>query len=517
MTTAPINLHTAPADAGDGAILPNLLLFGETLRRLGLDFGSANMLDLIRATEHIPIGGSRADFRLAARALLVHRRSDLALFDEAFQVFWRRPAHGRSMRDLRSMGEQRRYRTPRIMPHREDTSDGPTPDNPDAPDDAGDRQPIVDLQRAFSAREVLRQRDFAAYTLSETAAAQAMMAELTWDLGRRRTRRQTPSRRAAGDVDLRRTMRRSLPYGGEMLTLARRRRRTRPRPLVLICDVSGSMERYTRMLLHFVHTLAAAGAPVEAFLFATRLTRITRHLAHRGVDRAVSEVAHAVPDWAGGTRIGDAVKAFNYRWARRVLRGGAVTLLISDGWDRGDPQLLSQEMARLQRSCHRLIWLNPLLGSPDYQPLTRGMQAALPYVDDFLPAHNLHSLQQLARHLNRITSNRMPPPRPPAQVRRQPGITTAPERNGNPNTGVAPDTDAAPDTNVESDTDAKPDPDVVANTDAGNAPRPASAAHSRRTLNPALAPTFRHPLWGHPNIPGADPPDSETPDGNPPP
>ena len=227
MTTAPINLHTAPADAGAGAILPNLLLFGETLRRLGLDFGSANMLDLIRATQHIPIGGSRADFRLAARALLVHRRSDLALFDEAFQVFWRRPAHGRSMRDLRSMGEQRRYRTPRVMPHREDTADGPPPDNPD---DAGDRQPIVDLQRAFSAREVLRQRDFAEYTLSETAAAQAMMAELTWDLGRRRTRRQTPSRRAAGNVDLRRTMRRSLPYGGEMLTLARRRRRTRPRP-----------------------------------------------------------------------------------------------------------------------------------------------------------------------------------------------------------------------------------------------------------------------------------------------
>ena len=277
------------------------------------------MLDLIRATQYIPIGGSRSDFRLAARALLVHRQPDLALFDEAFQVFWRRPAHGRSMRDLRSMGEQRRYRTPRIMPHREDASDGPPPDN--SPDDAGDRPPVIDLQRAFSAREVLRQRDFAEYTPSETAAAQAMMAELSWDLGQRRTRRRTRSRDAAGEVDLRRSMRRSLAYGGEMVTLARRRRATRPRPLVLICDVSGSMERYTRMLLHFVHTVAAAGAPVEAFLFATRLTRITRHLAHRGVDRAVAEVAHAVPDWAGGTRIGEAVKAFNYRWARRVLRG----------------------------------------------------------------------------------------------------------------------------------------------------------------------------------------------------
>ena len=332
MTTGvSVNLHTAPADAGDGTILSNLLMFGEVLRRLGLDVGSGNMLDLVRATEFVPIGGNRNDFRLAARALLVHRRSDLELFDEAFQVFWRRPAHGRSMRDLRSMGEERRYRTPRVMPHREDTSDGPP--GGDDPDDAGDRQPVVDLQRSFSAREVLRQRDFADYTPAEVSAARVLMSELQWDLGSRRTRRLTWG--DGRDVDLRRTMRRSLSYGGEMLDIAHRRRKNKPRPLVLICDVSGSMERYTRMLLHFVHTVAVSGQQLEAFLFATRLTRITRHLEHRGVDRAVSEVARAVPDWAGGTRIGEAIKAFNYRWARRVLRGGAVVLVISDGWDRG--------------------------------------------------------------------------------------------------------------------------------------------------------------------------------------
>ena len=455
----PVNMHTAPADVGDGAILANLLVFGETLRRLGLDFGTANMLDLVRAAEFIPIGGSRNDFRLAARALLVHRQSDLALFDEAFQVFWRRPAHGRSMRDLRSMGEERRYRTPRIMPHREDTADGP-PDDDLPPDDAGERPPVVDLQRSFSAREALRQRDFAEYTLSEMAAAQEMMAELEWDLGRRRTRRLAWDNRAGGAIDLRRSMRRSLSYGGEMLEPAHRRRKARPRPLVLICDVSGSMERYTRMLLHFVHTVAGSGQPVEAFLFATRLTRITRHLEHRGVDRAVSEVARAVPDWAGGTRIGEAIKAFNYGWARRTLRSGAVALIISDGWDRGEPELLSKEMARLQRSCHRLIWLNPLLGSPDYQPLTRGMQAALPYVDDFLPAHNLHSLQELARQLNRLNA-RGPAHRATA---RRPGMAGAAEPN-------------------------------VPAVDGGTAER-------RRQLNPALAPTFRHPLWGHRNVPG---------------
>ena len=454
-----VNQHTAPADVGDGTILSNLLMFGEVLRRLGLDFGSANMLDLVRATEHIPIGGNRNDFRLAARALLVHRRNDLELFDEAFQVFWRRPAHGTSMRDLRSMGEERRYRTPRSAPHREDTSDGP-PGDELPPDEAGDRQPVVDLQRSFSAREVLRQRDFAEYTPLEVAAARAMMSELEWDLGNRRTRRLTWGDGA--EIDLRRSMRRSLVYGGEMLDIAYRRRKTKPRPLVLICDVSGSMERYTRMLLHFVHTVAVSGQQVEAFLFATRLTRVTRHLSHRGVDHAVAEVARAVPDWAGGTRIGEAIKTFNYRWARRVLRGGAVALVISDGWDRGEPELLGREMARLQRSCHRLIWLNPLLGSPTYEPLTRGMQAALPYIDDFLPAHNLHSLQELARHLNRLTARRAPP--------------RSPRRSADAGTDEA-----------------------SAGTTAHDG---GTAARSRRELNPALAPTFRHPLWGHPNIPG---------------
>ena len=258
-------------------------------------------------------------------------------------------------------------------------------------------------------------------------------------------------------------MRRSLAYGGEMLDIAHRQRKTKPRPLALICDVSGSMERYTRMLLHFLHTVAVSGQQLEAFLFATRLTRITRHLSHRGVDHAVAEVARAVPDWAGGTRIGEAIKSFNYQWARRVLRGGAVVLVISDGWDRGEPELLSREMARLQRSCHRLIWLNPLLGSPDYQPLTRGMQAALPHVDDFLPAHNLHSLQELARHLNRLSEGRA---QPTMRRRRQ------------------------------SDAPPEPDSQEVISHDGG------AAARSRRELNPALAPTFRHPLWGHPNIPG---------------
>jgi hypothetical protein len=171
------------------------------------------------------------------------------------------------------------------------------------------------------------------------------------------------------------------------------------------------MERYTRMLLQFIHTIAGglgAGGfgQTEAFLFATRLTRITRNLKYRSIDQAIDEVSKAVPDWAGGTRIGDAVKTFNYQWLRRVLKGQAVVLIISDGWDRGDPQLLARETSRLQRSCHRLVWLNPLLGSPSYQPLTQGMKAALPYVDDFLPVHNLNSLESLAQHLSSLGPDR---------------------------------------------------------------------------------------------------------------
>jgi uncharacterized protein with von Willebrand factor type A (vWA) domain len=174
----------------------------------------------------------------------------------------------------------------------------------------------------------------------------------------------------------------------------------KPRPLVVIADISGSMERYTRLLLHFIYGLVQSpGRRVEAFVFSTRLTRITRQLEYKDVDEALSEVSDAVHDWAGGTRTGESLKDFNYHWGRRVLGRGAVVLIISDGWDRGRPELLTKEMDRLHRSCHRLVWLNPLLGSPVYEPLTQGIRAALPHVDDFLPVHNLASLEQLGKLL----------------------------------------------------------------------------------------------------------------------
>jgi uncharacterized protein with von Willebrand factor type A (vWA) domain len=199
-----------------------------------------------------------------------------------------------------------------------------------------------------------------------------------------------------------------LMRGGDLFDIPRRRRRVATRPIVLLGDVSGSMERYSRLLLHLVYGLAHSASRVEAFLFATRLTRVTRRLAPRRGSRAPADLARDVQDWGGGTRIGEALHAFNTRWARRVMRNGPVVLIVSDGWDRGDPVLLNQELARVRRHCRRLIWLNPLLGSARYEPLTRGMQAALRHVDDFLPAHNLASLEQLAERLRALPARSRP-------------------------------------------------------------------------------------------------------------
>jgi len=385
-----------------GHILPSLLRFAEMLRRLGLDVGSGNVLDLVHSMDYVQMG-RKGEFYQAVRSIFVHRKQDIPIFDEAFQVFWRKPATGSTDMDLRTLGEQRRTRT-QLNAGSDAEPDNPPTQNSEADDESEHR---VDLTRTYSSREVLRQKDFAEFTGREMAEARGMMAHLAWDLGRRRTRRMTAG--GGNHLDLRRTMRRSLKFGGEFFELATKAPKDKPRSLVLICDVSGSMERYTRMLLHFMHTVATGVDRLEAFLFATRLTRITRHLRYRSVDQAITEVSQAVPDWAGGTRIGDAIKSFNYQWLRRVMRGQAIVLVISDGWDRGEPKLLAKEVSRLQRSCHRLIWLNPLLGSPAYQPLTRGMQAALPYIDDFLPVHNLTSLEALAQRLSTLPPERGTP------------------------------------------------------------------------------------------------------------
>ena len=335
----------------------------------------------------------------ALRTLLVHRREDLPVFDEAFSVFWRQRKDQTFTMDLRSMGEQRRYRYVEAGP----PPLGQPSDAVGGEDDAEQGGDRIDITRTYSAREVLQAKDFSEFTSSEMTEARLLMASLDWDPGTRRSRRL--ERGDGHALDLRRTLRDNAQYGGEMLKLKHRRRKEKPRKLVVVCDISGSMERYTRMLLHFIHSLyGGLNGQVEAFLFATRLTRVTKQLQHRDIDQAVGDVATAVPDWSGGTRIGAALREFNFTWARRTLGWGSIVLIVSDGWDRGDPALLGREMERLQRSCRRLIWLSPLAGGENYEPLTQGLRAASPYIDDLLPVHNLAALMDLARHLNALTS-----------------------------------------------------------------------------------------------------------------
>jgi uncharacterized protein len=371
-----------------GALVPNLLLFGRVLRGVGLDVHPGRMVDAAAAMADLGVT-SRTDVRATLRTLLVHRHDDLAVFDRAFDLFWRAREVSTGGLPLFSLGER-----PRIVVRRTPGADLGV----EIEGVASDAEPASRLAvGAWSSAELSRTRDFAEFTDDEVRRAQAVLGDMGWRLGTRRTRRWIAARRGA--IDLRRVARRSLTRGGELVELPRRRRGEKPRPIVALCDVSGSMERYSRLLLHFVAGLARVTSRAESFVFATRLTRVTRAVHGDDAARKLTRLARDAQDWGGGTRIGDALRAFNLRWSRRVMRNGPTVLIVSDGWDRGDPAVIAREMARLRRRCHRLVWLNPLLGAASYEPLTRGMQAALPFVDAFLPVHNLASLEQLAATL----------------------------------------------------------------------------------------------------------------------
>jgi uncharacterized protein with von Willebrand factor type A (vWA) domain len=381
-------------------LVGNVLVFGRLLRGVGLEVHVGRLLDVVEALQHVDLS-ERDEVFHTCRALLVHRREDLPIFDRAFEAFWRQ--HGRTFPQPRDPS-----------PERDHGAEGPgsKPDPARAglervlPPVGADSPPSFGsgMLRTWSDVDVQAHKDFGAFTDDEVSAARAALERLEWTPGERRTRRWVRGR--GPRLDLRRTIAQSVRTSGDVLRWPKRRRRTRPRPVVLLCDISGSMERYSRMLLHFAHAFAARERRVEAFVFSTRLTRITPELRTRRVERALAGVARAVPDWSGGTRIGDALRQFQQRWSRRLPRGGLVVLLISDGWDRGDPAVLRDQMARLRRRCRRLIWLNPLIGTPDYAPLTQGLQAALPSVDDFLPVRTLANLADLAIHLNALTPRR---------------------------------------------------------------------------------------------------------------
>ena len=379
----------------DVDLLPRLGAFARLLHDAGLEAGPRRLTDATRALAFIDLK-KHDDFRSALRTVFVSRKEDIPTFEAAFDIFWAPPDPRAAAGVMPGRG-----RSLPLPPDRAQWWANALGLNTSQLNRERQDSEFVARSSGYSAQELLRHKDFEEMTWAETEQVRRLLEQAPWRVAERKTRRLRPAR--TGRIDLRRSARHAIRSSGELMTLFHRRPRVRRRPLVLICDVSGSMERYSRLLMIFAHAIARR-EDLEAFVFSTRLTRITRLLRHRDVDRALDSVSKSVHDFSGGTRIGDAIGDFNRRWARRVLGHGAVVIIVSDGWDRGDPAQLSAELVHLRRSAHRLIWLNPLLGSEGYEPLTRGMAAALPFCDDFLAAHNLQALDDLGRLLAGLDS-----------------------------------------------------------------------------------------------------------------
>jgi uncharacterized protein with von Willebrand factor type A (vWA) domain len=365
-------------EAGD-AVVARIGELVAAFRDQGGRAGVGEVVASVRALSCVECA-SREDARLALRTVLCSNRGDIERFELAFGAVFG-PGWLDAGGPLQELGEIERAALPRVA----------VPGS--APSDAAGQASVVPA--AWSEVELLRQKDFAHYTEEEVALARELIARLARRGPMRVSRRTRVARRRSHKPDLRRIVRASLRTGGEPLVRSWRGPSLRPRQLVLVCDVSGSMAPYARMLLQYLHASVAARRRVEAFAFGTRLTRITQELAGRDPDQALDRATAAVLDFAGGTRIGASLGDLNRAHGRRLGRGSLVVIL-SDGWDRGDPELLEAEMARLRRTAHRLVWLNPLAAHPTYEPLTRGMLAAIPHTDRLLPGNSLASLEELA-------------------------------------------------------------------------------------------------------------------------
>jgi uncharacterized protein with von Willebrand factor type A (vWA) domain len=390
----------------------SVTLFARLLRDAGLTTGPQRVGDACEALLAVDLEHPD-EVRYALRAVFVTRREEGPIFDAAFDLFFSRPG-----------GEGKAGSIPgRSRPLALDPKQALAWMNAlglSSPGVAREVEGPPASSTGYSAEELLRRRDFREMSWDELAAVRRLLRQSPWKVAERRTRRLRADRR--GTVELRRTMRAAARQGGDAHHLARASARTKRRPIVILCDVSGSMDRYSRHLLVFAQVIARRER-VETFAFSTHLTRITHLLRHGDIDSALDHVASQVHDIGGGTRIADALHTFQRDHARRVLGHGAIVLIISDGWDRGDPEQLGREMARLRRSCHRLIWLNPLLGSTAYQPETRGMAAALPHCDDFLSAHSVDALDALGRLLAQLPRRVSRSPRGAAGGIAAPGAT----------------------------------------------------------------------------------------------
>jgi uncharacterized protein with von Willebrand factor type A (vWA) domain len=389
-----------------GRLTANLMRFGRVLRAAGLPVGPGKVLDAIRAVETVGLG-SRTDFYWALHAVFVNRRDQREIFDQAFHVFWRNPKIMERLMALvlpsfkADMGEE----GPEISRRVADAMKGNAGEFPNFEAEEEDEIEI-DATLTFSEREILRTMDFEKMSADEVRKAEAAIRRLAATIHLEPTRRFRPDP-AGNRIDLKRTMRTALRGNPDVIDLKRRRRLMRPPPLVALCDISGSMSRYSRLFLHFLHAVTNDRDRVHSFVFGTRLTNVTRDLRQKDIDVALARVAEHVEDWSGGTRIGATLHEFNTRWSRRVLGQGAIVLFISDGLDRDAGAGIAREVERLHKSCRRLVWLNPLLRFEGFAPKSMGVRALLPHVDEFRPVHNLESLDALAAALARPAPRRL--------------------------------------------------------------------------------------------------------------
>ena len=388
-----------PAPAAGGGKLPeNVMHFAQLLRAAGLRIGPDRVVDCVRALQ-IAGAARRDDWYWTMSSVLLSREEQRPIFDQAFHIFWRDPKLMEKMMQLLlpktygRAGKDEEQQAQRL-------TDALFAQQKHEPREREEQEIELDAKLTFSTSEVLQRMDFDTMSAAELAQAKKMIAQLRLPLPEIRTRRLAPNPRGRR-VDLRATLRESLREGGDVIPLVRNAPGREHPPLVVLCDISGSMNPYARMFLHFLHAITNDRDRVSVFVFGTRLTNVTRQLRHRDVDVAMAKVADAIKDWSGGTRIGMCLREFNWRWGRRVLGQNACVLLVSDGLDREAGEGLSDEMDRLAKSCRYLVWLNPLLRYEQFEARPAGVRAMLPHVDLFLPVHNLKSLVDLAHTLNR--------------------------------------------------------------------------------------------------------------------
>ncbi len=389
-----------------GRLAENIMHFARVLRAAGLPVGPGRVIDAIRAVEVAGVA-RRDDFYWTLFSVFVNRQDQREVFDQAFHIFWRNPqllekAMSMLLPQLETVGMEEddkeiNRRVADAMHKLPGEGEGEEPE---------EEKVEFDATFTFSDREVLQNMDFEQMSAEEIAEAKAVIAKMRLPIMAVPTRRFRPDPTGAR-ADMRATLRAAL-RNPATIPLRRKSKRRRHPPLVLICDISGSMSRYSRMFLHFMHAITSDYDRVHCFVFGTRLTNITRHLRHADVDEALGAIGEQVEDWSGGTRIGQCVKDFNAVWSRRVLGQGAVVVLITDGLDRDAGAGITDEMERLHKSCRRLIWLNPLLRYEGFQPKSRGVRAILPHVDEFRTVHNLNSLADLAGALSAQGPRGMP-------------------------------------------------------------------------------------------------------------